>query len=71
MLDKEQRLKIKNLLPHGYIKKIANVAGVSVQSASNWFRGKYNSERFEDAVFKVLKQYTEVQEEKIREIFSK
>jgi len=60
------RKKIRDLLPQGSVKKIAEMAGVSCTSASNWFSGKKNSLKIEDAAVKLLTRLNRDRERKLK-----
>ena len=66
MLTKEDKKLIRNRLPYGYGAKIAAKANVSAVSVCNWFAGKLNSEKIEDAVFDTLSELKTKQEKRIR-----
>lgn len=51
MLSREQ---IKGKVPFGYGKKIAEKAGVSQKSVSDWLNGKTDSVRIETATLELL-----------------
>lgn len=51
------RDKLKQMLPHGALKKVAKRAGVSSSSVSNFFNGRNGSYRIEMAAMEVAKEY--------------
>jgi transcriptional regulator with XRE-family HTH domain len=51
MITLEYRKRIREQLPHGSVKAIADAAGVRRNYVSIWFSGKTNSETIEKAVF--------------------
>lgn len=64
MKERESTAKLKfynTMLPYGYRKKVAEIAGVRLASVSEYLYGKYNSKRIEDAILIVI---AEVQAEK-------
>lgn len=51
-----ERSELKKILPHGSGRIIAERAGVSYQSVSNYFSHKNNSERIEMAALEVASE---------------
>lgn len=67
MLTKDEKKKLKSMLPHGAQKKIAMMAGVSVQSVNGFFAGRaISSERIEIAALDFMNDYQENMEKKKR-----
>lgn len=55
-LTKEERLFIKNELPHGMQLKIAKQANVSLSYVNQYLNGKKNSERIEKLTLQEYKK---------------
>jgi len=66
MIVEVDRRKIRTLLPHGSIMKIAEMAGVSRCAATYWFSGKLNSRKIEDAAVKLLTRLNRDRERKLK-----
>ncbi len=56
MIDRKE---LRKKVPHGYMKKIAERAGVNQVSVSEYFGYKNNSEKIENAVLEVLVELSE------------
>lgn len=53
------RSDLRKKIPYGYCKIIAERAGVNSTQVSNYFSGKGNSERVENATLEVLAELSE------------
>lgn len=62
------REELKNHIPYGYGKVIAQKAGVSERSVSNYMSGKTNSIKIEMAALQVLAELGEEKKELINKI---
>jgi hypothetical protein len=62
------RKKIRKALPHGKVKAIAELAGVSQGNVSNWFRGLFNSDRIEGAAIQVYSDYMKQKKNRLKKI---
>jgi len=65
-IDKKTLELYQCYLPHGYKKKVAEKAGVSTISVSNFFTGKNKSERIESAILEVIAELKKERKEKLR-----
>lgn len=65
MLD---RKKIRENIPHGYGKVIAEKAGVSPKSVSEYLNNRTNSERIEQAALEVIAQVQQTKNHLISQI---
>ena len=64
--NKETLRLYSSNLPHGYKKKVAEVAGVSRVSVSYFFSGKNKSKKIENAVLKVISELKKEHKEKLK-----
>ena len=69
MLTDEEKKKIKSILPHGSRKKIAILAGVSIQAVGKYFNRGGNSDIIEDVVLDYYRTYKENKEAKKSGLF--
>ena len=56
MIDRNE---VRKKVPYGYCKKIAIRAGGNPTQVSNYFSGKGNSERVENATLEILTELSE------------
>ncbi len=60
--------EIKNMLPHGYSKIVADKAGVSRAAVSKYLSGKSESMKIELAALEVLAELSQKKEKLLRKI---
>lgn len=65
MMDRKE---LRKKLPHGYCKIIAERAGVNQTQVSNYFSGRGNSERVENATLEVLSEITKMKKKLLNDI---
>lgn len=53
------RKELRKKVPHGYCKLIAIRAGVNIAQVSNYFAGRSNSERVENATLEILSELSD------------
>ncbi len=63
-----RRDELRKLIPHGYCKEVAKQAGVSTQAVSEYFAGKHNSERIENAALKIALKIKSQKEKLLKQI---
>jgi len=51
------RNKVREMLPQGSLKEVANLANVSNSAVTNYFKGRSNSYKIEMASLKVAQRY--------------
>jgi predicted transcriptional regulator len=65
MIDRKQ---LRSMIPHGYVNQIADRVGVSYQSVSQYFAGKLNSEKIENAALEIAAEVKEKKESLIKRV---
>ncbi|MCB0822968.1 MAG: hypothetical protein KDC09_09745 [Bacteroidales bacterium] len=66
MFTIEEKKAIKSKLPHGSLRLIAKMAGVSPQSVAGWFSDRVkSSKKIEDAAISLLRKCKEDKERKL------
>ncbi len=58
------RKELKEKVPHGYGKKIAERANVSLPSITKWFKGQLDSDKIEIAVLETLAEISDNKKER-------
>ena len=70
MLNIDEKKFLRDQLPHGYGKLIAERAGVTNVFVSLWFRDLYHSEKVEEAAIEVYGEYKKKEKKRRRKLFS-
>ena len=66
MVTTEDRIIIKNELPHGSGKVIAEKSRISRASISNWFNGRKPSAKVENAILDYYIKYKSERDKRLR-----
>jgi len=66
MVTIKDRIKIKNELPHGSGRLIAEESGISSVSISGWFNGRKPAARVENAILDYYIKYKNERDEKLK-----
>jgi len=67
MVTIKDRIRIKNELPHGSQKLIAEKSGISRVSISNWFAGRKPASRVENAILDFYIKYKNERDKRLKE----
>ena len=54
-----ERKELRDKLPYGYQKNVAERAGVSISCVSNYLKGLNNSEKVEMAILEILAELSD------------
>lgn len=68
MLNENDRKELRKKIPYGYCRKIAMRANVNETQVSNYFSGRGNSDRVENATLEILSELSEYKRKMLNKI---